>query len=86
MKIIKKICRLIYPYLRIKDTGRDYKFQIFAGLIYENGAPHHCYKCDHNKFKNKITDSNEYGVLEMESSCEKCKTKNGYWSYGYWQL
>jgi hypothetical protein len=59
-------------------------FKKRIGVVNKDGAPLHCYKCAHDKFKETVTDTINHTVSEYKSECERCGTENGYWAYGSW--
>lgn len=63
---------------------RGARFKIKFGMVSKDGEPKRCYKCANNTFTETIKDRIEGTVCEYESTCNRCKTINGYWAYGSW--
>ncbi len=75
---------LFHSLLISDDTGVQLKLAMKYGIINNDLSPKHCIDCGHDKFITKIIDKINYEVCEIESSCDRCGKKNGYWSYGAW--
>lgn len=64
--------------------GYKYKYARKLKLIREqNSEPLTCHKCLCTKFDEKVLDSIDWTVCEIEYKCKNCGTFVSYWSYGY---
>ena len=63
-----------------------YKDLIDNGYIHKDGAPKKCINCDNTDFNKINIYKEDYYVVEFQMECSKCKTVNGHWGYGYWQI
>lgn len=65
--------------LRIEWLLRYRKHEYFN----ENGEPIRCILCGGTHIHRRVTDSQDYMVLEEEYICANCSQRVGYWAYGY---
>lgn len=65
--------------LRIEWLLRYRKHDYFN----ENGEPIRCLLCGGTHIHRRVTDSQDYMVLEEEYVCANCQQRVGYWAYGY---